>query len=186
MKSAGKPPCGFWIGCRILRAFNGQKYSGTVDQVEEDEGRRLFHVHYDDFDEEELDYGELVDAVYYHPELDVACTGLVLDTLPSEGTFVLFAADYEPRVGKVVEHRPDDRRQLVIQMWRPKRPRRGKANLSTAKYATRDSDSDPDRRSISLAQVRVTGLVLTDENVWDEPSRRLVKKAVKQWNSSRS
>ena len=186
MKSADKPPCGFWIGSRILRTFNGKVFSGIIDQVEEDDGKRFFHVSYDDFDEEELDFGELIDSVYYHPELDAANAVLSADTLPKEGTFVLFAADYEPRVGKVIELRPDDRKQIVIQMWRPKRPRRGRAELSTAQYATRDSDSDPDRRSITLAQVRVTGLVLTEENVWDSSSRVLVRKALRYWTRGHS
>ena len=181
MKSHGKPPCGFWIGSRVLREFNGQRYVGTIVDAEEDEGAVFFRVSYADFDEEELDYGEVVDAVIYHPELDAAQTGLRTPQLPREGTFVLFAADYEPRVGKVMELHPAQRKPIVVQMWRPRQPPRGRADLSTAQYATRDAEDNPDRRSLTLAQVRLHNLHMTEEAKWEENSKVLVKKTLRLW-----
>ena len=181
IKMQGKPPCGFWIGCRVLKKFGDVEYMGTVDEVIKDEGKTYYHVVYADFDEEELDMGELWDHVIYHPELDAAKDGLQQLGLPDEGSYVLFAADYAPRIGRVVEKRPTQAKQLVVQMWRPKQPRSGKADLTTARYETRDSAEEPDRRSISMAQVKVMNLHLNEDQCLDPQSQIPVRKALKWW-----
>ena len=97
---------------------------GTIDDITSDEGLTYFHVSYADFDEEELDLGEVLDAIIYHPELDAAKRGLDSPPLPTEGSFVLYAANYQPRVGKVLEVHPTLTKSVVVQVWKPKQPRR--------------------------------------------------------------
>ena len=117
----------------------------------------------------------------YHPELDVAKQGVGVPDLPPVGNMVLFAADYEPRVGKVMELRPTLVNQVVVQLWKPRQPRRGRADISTAKFATLDSPEDPCQRAISLNKIRIRNLHLNDAGTWDPPSQSAVKKALRLW-----
>ena len=120
----------------------------------------------------------------YHPELDAAKDGLNVPALPAEGSMVLFAADYEPRLVKVLELHPSSLKQVVVQMWRPRQPRRGRADFSTARFNTRDSTEEPDRRAVSLAQIRATNLHLTDEFVLDSAFRDVVRRLLRKWKGN--
>ena len=183
VRTHGKPPAGFWIGCRVLREFDGKTYVGIIDDISTDEGQVFFHVSYDDFDEEELDLGEVIDAVIYHPELDVARHGLSSPVLPTEGSFLLYAADYQPRVGRVLEVHPTINKSVVVQVWRPKQPRNGVADIANARYKTLDSEENPDRQSISPAQIRIDNLRFNDDDRFDSTSHALVQGVLRGWKS---
>ena len=86
---------------------------GTVDDLEVDGAQTDFHVCYKNFDEEELDLGQLMDRVIYHPVLD---TMKDVTAPPEVTTFVLFSLQQQPRVGKVVEVHYQDQRQVVIHL----------------------------------------------------------------------
>ncbi|KAL7546561.1 hypothetical protein ACHAWF_009888 [Thalassiosira exigua] len=65
-RRSAKPPArdrddgAAYVGRRISRDFDGAAYPGTVDRY--DARAKLWHVKYDDGDEEELNRGELVEA----------------------------------------------------------------------------------------------------------------------------
>ena len=63
----------------------------------EDEGEALWHAVFDDFDSEELNFNELIDAVYYHPMLDTTHDL----SLPSIGSFAWFSERQRPRLVQV-------------------------------------------------------------------------------------
>ena len=99
----------------------------------------------DPTDEEELDLGEVLDVIVYHPELDAAKRGLDSPPLSTEGSFVLYASNYQPRVGKVLEVHPTMTKSVVVQVWKPKQPRRGLPDLVNARYRTLDAPDNFDR-----------------------------------------
>lgn len=183
VRSHGKPPSGFWIGCRVLRTFDGKPYVGTIDEISTDEGQVFFHVTYEDFDEEEIDQGEVVEHVCYHPELDAARHGLSSNPLPTEGSIVLYASNYQPRVGKVLEVHPSLSKSVVVQVWKPKQPRHGHPDLANARYRTLDSPENPDRLSISPAQIRIDNLRFNEDDRFDQQSHSLVQGVLKGWKA---
>ena len=66
-----------------------------------DQGQSYFHITYDDFDEQELDLGEILDSVIYHPELDVSKNGLQTPVLvlPEVNFWVVFVSNYDSALG---------------------------------------------------------------------------------------
>ena len=62
---------------------------GTVDDVEVNGTQTLFHVCYEDFDEEDLDLGQLLIQVIYHPALNSLKENVV--SLSEIDSFVLFS-----------------------------------------------------------------------------------------------
>ena len=154
---------------------------GTIDEVTTDQGQTFFHVTYPDFDEEELDLGEVWKSACYHPELDAARDGLSIPTLPPEGSVVLYSANYEPRLGKVVELREDLDKPVVVQLWKPKRARRGPTNLIKAKFTTHDTPEDPERSALSLSQIRLSDLHFDGDQRLDQESQRAMEKALRGW-----
>ena len=84
-----------------------------------DDGNDLYHVGYHDFDEEELDKGELLDAVCYHPALD-KYHDLREDLLPEVGEMILCAWNYQPRVRRVKELSTSSR-PITMHLWKPHR-----------------------------------------------------------------
>lgn len=117
VKYHSAPPSGFWLGCRVLRKFADEWYQGTVDDISVDEGQTYFHVTFEDFDEQELDLGEVWDSVIYHPELEEGDGGLEATAYPEVVSMVLFAANQRPCLGRVVEVQPYAQRQVVVQVW---------------------------------------------------------------------
>ena len=118
VKFHSTPPSGFWLGCRVLRKFQKKWFQGAVDDVSVDDGQTYFHVTFEDFDEQELDLGEVWDSVIYHPELEVNQEELSSAMLPKVGSMVLFAAKYQPCLGKVVEVQTHSIRPVVVQIYR--------------------------------------------------------------------
>ena len=156
-------------------------HAGIIDEVTVDQGQTFYHVVFADFDEEELDLGEVWTSVCYHPELDAAKDGLTVPQMPKEGSLVMYALNYDPRIGKVVEIREDLAKPVVVQIWKPKRARRGPTDLVTAKYSTDDTAEDPERTALSLAQIRMDCLHFDENDHLDRVSQKAVKKILKKW-----
>ena len=134
----------------MKRRFNDRWFLGVVDDVVHDDGNDFFHVGYGDFDEEEIDLGELLEAVCYHPALD-AQHNLHDDILPEVGSMVLFEWDYRPRLGQVKEVTAD-RRPIVLQLWKPHRQAQ---DLVSARYAPSVVNDEPELLSITPMQVKL-------------------------------
>ena len=144
-----------------------------------DEGQTFFHVTYDDFDQQDLDLEELLDSVVYHPELDTI-NDAVVPTLPEVDTVVLFAADQEPRLGRVMEIQPQSQKPVVIQLLKP---HRGSRNLTSAKYIAALSDGLPDSRALTPMQIRLTGLSLNEAGYLTTECKPLMTKALREWTT---
>ena len=136
---------------------------------------------YEDFDEEELDLGEVWNSVCYHPELDAAKDGLRVPRMPKEETVVLYASDYQPRIGVVVDIREELAKPVIVQIWKPKLRRGRSTDLVTAKYATQDTTEDPERASLSVSQIRRDCLHFDEDNRLDHVSQVAVRKALRKW-----
>ena len=93
----------------MLCKFQRSWFLGTVDDVTVDDAQTLFHVTFEDFNEQEMDLGEVHEHVIYHPELDKASNGLEATILPQVGTMVLvlFVENYDPHIEVVVEVREE-------------------------------------------------------------------------------
>ena len=55
-RSSSRGAAKLWVGKRLLKTFDGQPFEGSVErvEVEEESGKQLLHVKYDDGDEEDL------------------------------------------------------------------------------------------------------------------------------------
>lgn len=147
MTSLYPVPISFFTGALVRKKFGGRWCSGTVDWVDTDEGETLWHVMYDDFDEEQLTRSELGQVVVYHPLLD--CTGDL--EVPSPGSFVWYAVNQQPRLGQVVSIDSTVPRPIVVEVYVPQ------ANApSLAKARSVDPNSSaPHVDQITLHQVRL-------------------------------
>ena len=175
----GKPPSGFWIGCRVLSSFGNVEYVGTVDDVETDGTQTLFHVCYEDFDEEELDLGQLQQRVIYHPALDTMEHAMT--AMPEVGSFVLFALQQQPRLGQVVEIHEQDQRQLVIHLWKPQRSAR---DFVSAKFKPAFADEEPSLLAVTVSRVRARNLEMSESGYLQASSKKIALKVLKQWRRS--
>ena len=143
-----------------------------------DEEQRYFHVTFGDFDEQELDLGEVWESVYYHPELDKDEEELSAPEFPKVGSMILFAAQQRPRIGKVVEIQPNALRSVVVHMWKHYRASK---DFVSAKFKPAESEGEPDQRAITVTQVKMPGIVMTDSNYMAARSRKQASKILKQW-----
>ena len=104
------------MGAKARRQFRQGIYTGTVTHILDDEGECLWHVVYKDFDSEDLNFNELVDAVYYHPLLDTT-HDLVL---PEIGAFVWYSEKQRPRLGQVTGLDPTLPRPVTVRIFEPR------------------------------------------------------------------
>ena len=178
VKFHSTPPSGFWLGCRVLRKFGSDWYQGTVDDISVDEGQTYFHVTFEDFDEQELDMGEVWDSVIYHPELEGGDGDLGPAEYPEVGSTVLFAANQQPCLGKVVEVQPYAQRQVVVQLWTP--ARRSKDFISS-KFRSAASDGEISQRALTVSQLRLSKISLSESGNLSPASRKDVAKMLKEW-----
>ena len=117
----------FFIGSKVRRQFRQGVFTGSVTHVIDDEGESLWHVVYPDYDSEDLNFDELVDAVYYHPLLD---TTYDLQ-LPQVGHFVWFVERQRPRLGQVTGLDPTLPRPITVRLFEP---RGGATSLAAASF----------------------------------------------------
>ena len=109
---------------------------------------------YKDFDSEDLNFNELVDAVYYHPLLDTT-HDLVI---PEIGAFVWFSERQRPRLGQVTGLDPTLPRPVTVRIFEP---RGGATSLVMAKFKPKPpADEDRDQvgcfQQLHLSQVRLS------------------------------
>ena len=144
----------------------------------EDEGERLWHVVHSDFDSEDLNYNELLDAVYYHPLLDTTHDL----TLPEIGSFVWFSEQQQPRLGQVTGLDPTLPRPVTIRMFSP---RRGASSLPLATFRPKPpADDSGDEvgcyQQLHLSQIRSSFPALTPSGKLPSKARRQLKAALRR------
>ena len=141
-------PDAFFLGAKVMRRFSGKWFTGTVDELERDEGTKLWHVSYPDFDGEDLTRQELAVALAYHPLLN---TEGDLD-IPVVGTYVWFSQQSRPRLGQVTSIDPAVARPVVVQLYEPQR---GSGPIYKARFrpARHEDTSKPVVSRITLHQI---------------------------------
>ena len=160
----------FFIGAKARRRFAQGIYVGTVTHVIDDEGECLWHVVYQDFDSEDLNFNELIDAVFYHPLLDTAhdlC-------LPRVGEFVWYSEAQRPRLGQVTGLDPTLPRPITVREFVPKQ---GAPSLPQASFRPRPPaegalDEVGCFRQLHLSQVRSTFPSLLKNGTLPKDARR--------------
>ena len=178
VKFHSSPPSGFWLGCRVLRKFDKQWFQGAVDDITVDEGQTYFHVTFEDFDEQELDLGEVLDSVVFHPEMEVSEDALTAVNLPDLDSVILFPSNYKPCLGRVVEIQPHAVRPVVVQLLRPSRMSK---DFVSAKFVPAAPDGEVERRALTIPQVRIRDLVVSEAGYLDSRSRKKVGKLLASW-----
>ena len=143
-----------------------------MDRVETDEGTTLWHVVYDDFDEEQFNKEELAKHLAYHPLLEHTSE---LD-VPAVGSFVWFAMDHQPFLGQVLSVDPTVPRPLVVKVFAPARYAE---SLERAKYeVTMEEDGEPQVRHITLHQVRINFAALSKRGFLPAKVRGLLRRCL--------
>ena len=125
---------------------------------------------YNDFDSEDLNFHELVDAVFYHPLLDTT-HDLVL---PEVGSFVWFSEDQRPRLGQVTGLDPTLPRTVTIRLFVPKT---GAASLPLAVFRPQPpADDSRDEvgcfQQLHLSKIRSSFPTLTPNGKLPVAARR--------------
>ena len=78
-----------------------------------EEGDHLWHVVYTDEDSEDMGLQQLAGALVWHPSL----SGAEEVVLPAPGSFVWFALEQRPCLGKVVSVDASSPRQLTVRLF---------------------------------------------------------------------
>ena len=168
----------FFIGAKARRQFRSGIYVGTITHVLEDEGECLWHVVYEDFDSEDLNFNELVDAVFYHPLLDTTHDL----RLPSVGSFVWYSEKQRPRLGQVTGLDPTLPRPVTVRVFVPKA---GAPSLSQAVFRPIPPAEDTEDevgcfQHLHLSQVRASFPALTPTGRLTAPARRFLQACLRR------
>ena len=166
VKVAALRPADFWIGARVLRKHKKSWFLGTIIDVQDDEGKTLYQVDYDDCGKEDIDPGELLDSVVYHPRLE---TRLYEDTqLPAVGQPVMFAQHLRPRFGIIAEINPTLAKPLAILLWKPNS--KAKSFLTARFKSTLHQPTGEEITRITPAQIK-THVSFDDEGFLSKKSQ---------------
>ena len=168
----------FFIGARVRRKFKQGIYVGTITHVIDDEGESLWHVVYGDFDSEDLNFNEMVDATFYHPLLDTAHDL----TLPEIGSFVWYSEGQRPRLGQVTGLDPTLPRPVTIRLFVPKA---GAASLPLATFRPKPPVDDSGdevgcHHQLHLSQIRSSFQALTPTGKLPAQARRHLQACLRQ------
>ena len=143
-------------------------YVGTVTHIIDDEGGGVWHVVYRDFDSEDLNFNELVDAIFYHPLLDTTHD----ITLPEVNHFVWYSENQRPRLGQVTGLDPTLPKSVTVRVFKP---RGGSTSLATAAYRPQPPTEDSQVgcfRQLHLSQVRSSFPALLSSGKLPSAARR--------------
>ena len=88
---------------------------------------------------------------------------------------MLFAANYQPCLGKVIEVKTHSPKPIVVQVYRQVRASK---DYVSAKFKDADavSDKDPEQHVLKLPQIKGMDLMMTDTTCLNTTSRLRVKK----------
>lgn len=168
----------FFIGAKVRRQFQQGIYVGTVTNVIDDEGECLWHVVYRDFDSEDLNFNELVDAAFYHPALDTT-HDLVL---PEVGSFVWYSEQQRPRLGQVTGLDPTLPKPVTVRVFEPKEGAGALANAVFRPKPPKDDDRDKVGcfQQLHLSQVRSSFPALTTSGRLPSKAKRHLQACLRQ------
>ena len=155
MTSLYPVPSSFFLGAVVLKKFGGRWCEGKVDWVDSDEGETLWHVSYKDFDEEQMTMEEMSQVIAYHPLMDATSDLQV----PASGSFVWFAVNQQPRLGRVVSVDPTLSRPIVVEVFEPQ------ANAVSLPRARFVLSQDPDTQEPRISNITLYQVILRFESL---------------------
>ena len=164
-------PVDFWIGARVRRRFSGSWFLGTVREVTTDEGETLYRVDYDDCDQEDLDKGQLWDAVIFHPRM--CDMDWQENTMPELHSIVVFAHEQQPRLGKVTWVDEEAALPITLNLWKPQKNRR---SLEKARFQPSSMNGEDDIIQLHPDQIKVSGLQFDTEGYLTPASQTKLRK----------
>ena len=147
---------------------------GTVDELEVDEGTKLWHVTYEDFDGEDLNRRELAAALLFHPLLNTEGDLQV----PALDSLVWFSQDSQPRLGKVMEIDPTVSRPLTLHIYEPMK-HSGGLHLARFRPCLEKDSQGPLVARITLHQVMLQLAGLTKTGCMQAADRLRLQKVLK-------
>ena len=142
--------------------------------VQTDEDETYYQIEFDDCDREELDVGQIWDAVIYHPRMDDLHETTAEH--PAVGTFALFAQDQRPRIGKVTAIDLGAMKPVTVQLWKPNKHC---GSIDKGRFKPSVNADGPDQMMLQGSQIKLRNLSLTEEGYLDRSSRAKVRKLLK-------
>ena len=133
--------------------------------MDDDDGETIWHVVYDDFDEEDLNRGQLTECLVYHPGLST--TDEVI--LPVVETYVWVAWDQHPWVGRVVAVDPSVSRPIQVRCYTPTK---GLEDLTKERFLPAVEEDKPVIMQLSTHQVMLPVEKLTPRGYLPAHDRR--------------
>ena len=171
---AGPLTVDFWLGAVVRHRFAAGWFLGTVVDISTDEGKTFYKIDYEDFDQEELDAGELWNAVIYHPKLDT--DHYHYKQLPQIRDIVLFTSEQRARLGEVTAVDPADRRPVTVALLKPDSKAK---SLATARYIRGLEDGQEISVQLLPMQIRTSSLQLREDGHLTADSQRTLTKLLK-------
>ena len=148
---------------------------GTIDWVDTDEGETLWHVTYQDFDEEQLTREELSQVIRCHPLLHT--TGDLKK--PKVRKFVWYAVNQQPRLEQVMAVDPTVPRPVMVEVFEPQSNAESLARASFCREV--DSESgDQVTENITLHQIQLAIPSLTTRGFLSQRDRRRLQRCLKR------
>ena len=157
----------------MARKFDGKWFLGIVDELEVDEGTKLWHVSYEDFDGEDLSREELATSLLYHPLLNTEGDLAV----PEVGTFVWFSQRNLPRLGQITAIDPTVSRPVSVQLYEP-RSSDTAVHLARFRPARTEDTAEPAMAKITLHQILLRFNSLTTRGFLGTKERERLRKAM--------
>ena len=143
--------------------------------MDTDEGETLWHVTYQDFDEEQMTLEELSQVIRHHPMLDSSSDVKV----PKVGEYVWYAVKQQPRLGRVVAVDPTVPRPIVVEVYEPQA---NATSLPRARFrrAIDEDSGDPRVDHITLHQIQLCFPTLTSRGLLTSQDRKRLQKCLER------
>ena len=170
VRVAGPTTTDFWVGAVVRRKFADNWFLGTVAEVVMDEGKAFYQVQYSDFDQDEIDKGELWDSVIYHPRLDLAV--YTPEQLPELHEVVMFTLEQKPSMGKVVAIDQTATKPITVELWEPDAKVKF---LHKARFKKALEGDQPVLVLLNIMQIKAKGLTLVEGGHLSPTSQKVVK-----------
>ena len=137
-----------------------------------DEDQTLFKVYFEDCDAQEMDRGELLKYVIYHPRLDDEFYDVAV--LPEVDETILFSWGQQPRLGMVVAVDPREKLALTVRLWKPSTKAK---SWDKARYLLTHDDSELVR--IEPHRVQAREMKINPDGKLTADSQRIFRSKVK-------
>ena len=98
--------------------------------------------------------------------------------MPEINNWVLFASNYTPALGKVIEVHLHNPKPVVVNRWERIRP---SVRFPVSKFKPSIADDEPVRHALTLSQIKLDKIGLNEVGFVQEKSRPIITRVLRDW-----